>query len=86
MDDRTYQLYRTYQGYVEFFTAPDLALWALKHHVEDSRFTQADMDAVLAEHERRKIDTSPILHLTQNQLDAMLGAFRPMPVPDELSA
>ncbi|TPM41386.1 hypothetical protein [Mesorhizobium sp. B2-3-4] len=86
MDERTYQLFTYYKGVLEFFKTPESALWATKHHIERSSYTKADLQAVLAEVERQKADTSPMVHLSQHQLDEMVRGFYPMTVPDELSA
>ncbi|TGT42752.1 hypothetical protein [Mesorhizobium sp. M8A.F.Ca.ET.165.01.1.1] len=87
MDERTYQLFRYYQEALGFFKSPDTALWATKHHIKHFRgYTKADLAAVLAEVERQKTDTSPMVHLTQHQLEAMLSEFRTMQVPKELRA
>jgi hypothetical protein len=82
MDERTYKLFNYYQNVLCAFKTPETALWATKLHVERNGYTQADLAAVLAEVERQKTDTSPMLHMTQHQLDAMLGNPRyPLPPP-----
>lgn len=50
------------------------------------KFKKAEIDALLADYLDHQANPSPMVHLTQHQLDAMLRTFRPMPVPDELSA
>jgi hypothetical protein len=91
MDDRLYEFYRYYTNVLDFFKTPETALWATKLHAKKDGYTQAEIQAVLAEYERRKVDTSPMVHLTQHQLEVMveakasLKAFHyPMTLPAEL--
>ncbi|TPL94755.1 hypothetical protein [Mesorhizobium sp. B2-3-10] len=83
MDERTFQLYRSYKEELGVFTQPS-ALWFLKMKVKREGYTKAEMNAALAEIERQKVDTSPMVHLTQRQLDALL--LRSLPFELQTSA
>lgn len=85
MNDRIYELFRVHSYHLETIRENRLALWATRHHVQRNRYTEDDLIEVLAEQERRKTDSSPMLHLTQLQLDQMLrDAPYAMSLPTEL--
>jgi hypothetical protein len=83
MDERTYQVFHQHKTHLAFFTDRTLAVWATSQHVKRHGYTEGQMEAALTEIERQKIDTSPMVHLTERQLDAMLTNYQ-MPLPTEL--
>lgn len=83
MDERTFQVFHQHREDLEFFTDPSLAVWATGVYVKNHGYTEVELQAALAEVERQKTDTSPMVHLTQRQLDAMLNSYR-MQLPPEL--
>ena len=85
MNDRLYALFRVHAYHLETFKEGSLALWATRQHVQLNRYTEDDLLSVLAEHERRKADPSPMVHLSQQQLDRIVrNASYPMSLPTEL--
>ncbi|RWE44250.1 hypothetical protein [Mesorhizobium sp.] len=83
MDERTYQVFHQHMENLAFFSSEAGAAWATGVHVKQNGYTEEQLQAVLAEVERQKVDTSPMVHLTQHQLDELLASHR-MPLPVEL--
>ncbi|MBN9221877.1 MAG: hypothetical protein J0I79_28380 [Mesorhizobium sp.] len=83
MDERTYRLFSYHKNALDFFKSPKTALWATKLHIKRNGYTKTDLAAVLAEVERQKTDTSPMVHMTQWQLDQLVsaaGQLRQLPI------